>query len=188
MRMSGRFGIAILFLCFLALPAIAQESRFEVAAGFTYVHSNAPAGGCGCFSLNGGSGSAFVKLLPRLDAVAAFTGVHVGNVDSSGQPLTLLSYEFGPRVPLTKHSRFTPFAEGLVGAAHASGLTYGGSGIPATALAAEAGGGLDVRVKHVLAVRLFEADYSYLHFQNGVNSRENNIRVTFGIVLRFGRP
>jgi peptidoglycan-associated lipoprotein len=29
--------------------------RAELALGYTYMHSNAPPCGCGCFNLNGGS-------------------------------------------------------------------------------------------------------------------------------------
>ena len=58
---------------------------------------------------------------------------------------------------------------------------------PANAFAMAVGGGLDVRVNHAFSVRLFEADYYLTHFQNGVNSEENNLRLTFGVVFHVGK-
>jgi outer membrane protein OmpA-like peptidoglycan-associated protein len=52
-----------------------------------------------------------------------------------------------------------------------------------------AGGGLDVRVHHRLAIRIIQAEYLMTRFENlttGTNALQNNIRLSAGIVLRSG--
>ena len=94
----------------LAPQAHAQsDSRFEVGADYNYVRSNAPPGGCTCFSLNGGDGSFAYHFDQGLAAVAEVSSVHAGNVLSSGTDLTLTSYLFGGRYYWHNHTKFTPF-------------------------------------------------------------------------------
>ena len=49
-----------------------------------------------------------------------------------------------------------------------------------------AGGGFDVGITRHLAARAFEADYYLTHFSNGLNDRQNNLRISAGIIFRFG--
>jgi peptidoglycan-associated lipoprotein len=184
---------SVLLLLIAALPAAGQvpaghsPTEFDLSAGYTFVRSNALAGGCGCFLMNGGTGEAALNFKKGIGAVADFSAIYNGNVVSSGQKLLLVSYLFGPRYSFHSGSRFTPFAQALIGGAHASGLGYSGATGPGSAIAAAAGGGLDLGVNRRLAVRLFEVDYNFMHFQNAVNSRESLLRITFGVVLRFGK-
>jgi outer membrane immunogenic protein len=180
-------GFVLVFL-WLAAPAAAQEnSRVDISAGYSYVRSNAPPGACGCFSMHGGVVSVAYNLSRHFGVVGDFDAVHAGNISGSGQGLTLTSYLFGPQFRFAATSRFSPFAHALVGGAHASGLNYGTTDGPANALGAVAGGGLDLRVNRAISVRLFEADYYFTHFENGVNSRENNLRLVFGVVFHLGK-
>jgi hypothetical protein len=48
------------------------------------------------------------------------------------------------------------------------------------------GGGLDVNVSRHIAIRAAQADWLYTQFPNGVDNRQNNLRITAGIVFRFG--
>ncbi len=185
--MRKSIGWAVLLLCAVAPLSAQDTSRFDISAGYAYVRSNAPPGGCGCFSMNGVDASAAYSLTRYLGVVGDFATVHAGNVNASGLALNLTSYLFGPQVSIPVHSRFHPFGHVLVGGAHAGGLSYGGAGAPANAFAMAVGGGLDVRVNHAFSVRLFEADYYLTHFQNGVNSEENNLRLTFGVVFHGGK-
>ncbi len=178
---------AIMAAACLAAPVSAQDApRFEIGAGYTYVRANAPPGSCGCFGMNGGTVSAAVNIVSGLGVVADGTVVHSGNVNSSGQKFTLTSYVFGPRFTLRSGKRVEPFLEGLAGVVHASGLGYGTTAQPASALGAMAGGGIDLGLSPRIAVRLVEADYYFTHLSNGVNTQENNLRLTFGLVFRFG--
>lgn len=181
-------GGIILFSLFLVRTAAAQDdSRIDISAGYSYVRSNQPPGGCGCFSMNGGHASFAYNLTSHFGAVADFNIVHTGNIVGSGQGLTLTSYLFGPQFTFPLSSRFAPFAHALIGDAHANGLGYGTNGLSANALGGVIGGGLDLRVRHEISVRLFEADYFYTRFQNGVNTHQNNLRLVFGVVFHLGR-
>jgi hypothetical protein len=54
---TGIVGLLMLFVAGLAIEAQAQDTpRWELDAGYTYVHTDAPPGGCGCLSMNGGNG------------------------------------------------------------------------------------------------------------------------------------
>ena len=180
-------GGIILFLTYLSVPASAQKtSTLDVSAGYSYVRSNAPPGGCGCFSLNGADVSAAYNLTSHLGVAGDFSYVRARNINGSNQGLTLVSYLFGPQYSVTAGSRFTPFVHVLAGGIHASGLGYGSSSAPSNAFGALLGGGLDWRLKPRISVRLFEADYYLTHFQNDVNSHQNNLKLVFGVVFHFG--
>lgn len=84
--------------------------------------------------------------------------------------------------------RVQPFAHALVGASLFRGFTSNktGAGIvytfdDATSLAMVLGGGLDVRLSKRIDLRLVQADYSPTFFGSG---RQNNIRLSFGIVFK----
>jgi peptidoglycan-associated lipoprotein len=182
--------LALGFTCAVSRHAPAQSGpRIDVGLNYNYVRSNAPAGGCGCFSLNGGSGWVSFNFTRSLALVGEIASQHVSNVSSTGADLTLTSYLAGPRYTWTRPYRLAPFAQFLVGGAHAGGaLAPGSSGLPgsANAIAMIAGGGLDIGLTRHIAVRAFEADYYLTRFDNGVNDHQNNLRIAAGVVIRFG--
>ena len=57
---------------------------------------------------------------------------------------------------------------------------------PHNAFAMATGGGLDVKISPHAALRLFQADYLFSKFRNGVNDRQNSFRLTAGLVFRLG--
>ena len=183
--------MVVLLLAGGAASAVAQAvSGAEVALNYTYVHSNAPPGGCGCFSWNGGSAAAAWHFSDRFAVVGDFAGVYAGNVDSSGISPTLVSYLFGPRYTYqARGGKLIPYAQILLGGAHASN-GYFPSGTSnsssANAFALTAGGGLDITVAQHVAVRAGQVEYLYTNFANGVNGHQNSLRVSAGVVFRFG--
>jgi len=118
-------------------------------------------------------------------------------VNSSGTAFTYLA---GPRFSYRKHERFTPFIQGLAGGVHASPVTISGctGGASCTPLGAENtfaamfGAGLDIKVSRHVALRLIEGDYLLTHFADPVSTGgpargwQNNVRLSSGIVFRFG--
>ena len=50
-----------------------------------------------------------------------------------------------------------------------------------------AGGGIDFKVSRHVSVRPIEAEYFMTKIPDGLNNRQNNLRVGAGIVLRLGR-
>jgi outer membrane protein OmpA-like peptidoglycan-associated protein len=118
-------------------------------------------------------------------------------VNSGGSAYTYLA---GPRFSYRKHERFTPFIQGLAGGVHASsvmisGCTGGASCTPLgteNTFAAMFGTGLDIKVSRHVALRLIEGDFLLTHFADPVSTGgptrgwQNNVRLTSGIVFRFG--
>jgi outer membrane immunogenic protein len=191
MKFPVVFSLLLAAAC--AVPAVAQSNPpalWEAAAGYNFVHTNAPPSGCGCFSMNGGTASIARRFTPSFSIAGEFKGVTNSNVSASGHSLTLLTYLAGPRyLLLPGRGRFSPFAQVLVGGVHASGALYAASGSPsgsANAFAASMGGGVDVSLNRHVALRLVEADYLLTLLPNGVNSRQNNLSLSTGVVFRFG--
>jgi outer membrane immunogenic protein len=196
MRMAKLFRPAILLaasLGWLGLnPAKAWAQtieRMELGASYNVVRSNAPPGGCGCFTMNGGSGW-FGYSLDRNWAVVGEVGSeHASNIDGTAAGLTLTTFLGGLRYSGHLSHRIVPFGQLLQGGAHASGaLTPGTSGLAGSAngFALAPGGGVDVKLKRKFAVRAVQVDYLLTRINNGVNDHQNNLRIGFGIVYRFG--
>jgi peptidoglycan-associated lipoprotein len=177
----------------------AKPLRAELALGYTYLRSNVPPGGCGCFNLNGGNAT-FAWLLPSASSVKpgsfALVGdvtiTHAGAAASTGDSLTLSTFTAGARyLPRLGRSPVQPYGQALIGLAHSSGTLVQGTHPAAqnagAAFAANLGGALDLRFSRRFSVRLIEADYLVTTFDNGINNHQNNLRITAGVVMRFGK-
>jgi peptidoglycan-associated lipoprotein len=203
MRPTSKSRIALLLaIAFaLALPILshaqaarAQQdaARPELAFGYSYVHSNLPPGGCGCFSLNGGSATFTWPLGSGRFAIAGdINVVHAGAASTTSESLTLGTYTAGARyLPRLGHSALQPFGQALIGLAHSSGTLVQGPNPAAAnagrAFAANIGGGLDLHAGSEFSIRLIEADYLPTTFDNGSNNHQNNIRIGAGVVFRLG--
>jgi peptidoglycan-associated lipoprotein len=159
--------------------------------GYSYLRSNAPPGGCGCFNLNGGNATFAWPVNSGSFALAGdVTIAHAGAAASTGDSLTLSTFTAGGRYsPKLGKSAVQPFGQALVGLAHSSGTLVQGANPGAAnagaAFAANLGGGLDLRASRRFAVRLIEADYLLTTFDNGTNNHQNNLRVSAGMVVHF---
>jgi outer membrane protein OmpA-like peptidoglycan-associated protein len=154
--------------------------------------------------LHGGSTSVAFNVNRYLGLVADFSGFHAdkfgpnapptgGVVNASGDVVT---YMFGPR--LSFRHKVTPFVQVLFGGVYASAVTVSGcSGFGCTplpsenALALAAGGGLDLTLSRHVALRLFQAEYLMTRFADrstnvGQTARQNDLRLSVGLVFRFG--
>ena len=183
--------------------------RVELFAGYSYLRGvPSPATGNRLAWLNGGSTSIAFNFNRYLGLVGDFGGFNDTRLllrgatpdvvaSSSG---TVFTYLAGPRLSLRSHERFTPFAQALFGVAHASPVSYstGCTGLGCTPLPSEtqfamtAGGGLDFRLTHHLALRAIQAEYLMTSFENlttGQSAHQNDMRLSTGLVFRFGgRP
>jgi outer membrane immunogenic protein len=160
----------------------------DVGLNYNYVRINLPAGGCGCSALNGGSGWVAFNFSRSLGIAGEVASQEASNISSTGADLTLTSFMAGPRYRWAGARHFAPFAQVLLGGAHASGtLAPGSSGLPgsANAFAMIAGGGVDINLTRHIALRAFEADYYLTRFDNGVNDHQNNLRIAAGVIIRF---
>ena len=169
-------------------PPTPTEPRAEFALTYNWVHTNAPPADCGCFSMNGGSLDFAWRFTRTFSVVAEEGAVSASNVDGSNQGLILFNAAAGPRYTLPLHSRFKPFGQVLVGAVHAdAGLSPGKLAIGSNnAFSMLAGGGLDVRLSPHFALRAIQADYFLTMLNNRADDRQNNARISAGIVYRFG--
>lgn len=197
-----RIGInaKIVFLLSIAAVSVVRTGaqapaerplRSELALDYSYLRSNAPPGGCGCFNLNGGSASyAWPLGYNGFKLAGDITVAHAGGIAGNKYSLTLSSYTAGIRYQLKpKQSSLRPFGQVLVGLSHSSGSLVEGL-TPATAnasmaFAANIGGGLDLRTNRRVSLRLIEADYLLTTVDNGVNNHQNNFRLSAGVVLHF---
>jgi outer membrane protein OmpA-like peptidoglycan-associated protein len=164
--------------------------KFEIAGMFDYINFS-PGTSFPSFNTYGGSGSFTWNPSRWLGLTEELGGGSFGrtipNVGDSHGGLT--TFLLGPRLNLRKFDYFVPFAEFLLGGAHAGPAVTGDNGQTAFALAA--GGGVDIAITKNIAWRFAEIDYLMTNFSGsflGGNARQDNLRLGTGIVLRFGLP
>lgn len=192
--MHIRHGIiaGLLFWSVVAYAYAQDVPKVEISGAYSYVRANQiSVSGC-CFHMNGGSGSVALNANHWFSIVGEVGGYHSGNVNNTRLDLNVISYLIGPRISLRSSSRITPFGQILVGGGHASGTLYSGSAASSglgtqNGFAATVGGGIDVGITKRVAIRLVEADYFVTRFQNGSNNHQNNLRISAGLVFRFGK-
>jgi outer membrane immunogenic protein len=167
------------------------QSRADLALDYTYVHSNAPPGGCGCFNLNGGSATFGWQIGHSHIAIVGDVSVaEAGKISSTGYGLTLSTFTAGARYQFRlAHSPLHPFGQVLAGVAHGSGSLVDGQNPSVSnsggTFAGNAGGGVDLNLTHRLSIRLVEADDVATTFNNGDNDHQNNLRLSSGLVFHF---
>ena len=176
----------MLGLVLFALNTAAQENpKAEIFGGYSYLHSSIAGDGA---SFNGGSGSLAFNM-NKWFGVVGDIGVyhHSSSFAGCGEctvSATDVTYLFGRKVAYRENSRFTPYAHLLFGGAH-QGLSFGGASSGENAFALALGGGFDARVSPRIAVRIIQVDYLRTSFTDGVDDRQNNARISTGIVVRL---
>jgi outer membrane immunogenic protein len=186
------FLVAIIFLFAGSTAALAQESyKGDAAATYQWVRANAGPGECGCFGTNGGGLSGSWNFHGRWSLVADISAQTGTGAPTAGSSLTLVSYLAGARYRIPqpwfegKHKP-EPFAQLLLGAAHAGG---GVAGVAdgSYSFAARIGGGVDVPLNSRFALRVVQLDYYLTTFANSTNDHQNNLLVGAGIVFHWSR-
>ena len=193
-----------------ALVASATEfPKFETYFGYTYVRANQFNQNTGLgqtiggFDMNGGSGQFIYNFNRRFAAVADIGAVTKPNVGIVNVSNTTAFYLFGPRFSYRNHSRFTPYAQIVFGAAtrnlsrQLDVLT--GSNIPVfpvvtpqnlfpgadteiraqvtatqTAFAMAVGGGLDWKISKRFTFRPVSVDYVLTRFPSLLTGNDKN--------------
>lgn len=173
------FWICTLFLV-LSISAAAQDyPRVEIFGGYSFLRGNFVGTG---FNFNGGSGSIAFNPSHWWGLVADAGVYHNGDF---GVSTTLTTYLGGPKFAYHGKGRITPYAQALFGAAHVN-ESFIGITASENAFALAVGGGIDIRVTHHFAFRAAQAEYLMTKFTDGANNRQNNVRVSTGIVYRWG--
>ena len=144
----------------------------ELSLGYSFLRASDG----GSVNFHGGSASIAGNFNRWFGIVGDFGGYRASEVVISAN---VFSYLFGPRISYRDNDRITPFAQVLVGGARISA-----SGASLNSFALAAGGGIDIKAAEHIAIRLVQAEYVYTRF-SGV--KQNNVRLSAGVVFRFGR-
>lgn len=192
-----RSALSFLAILSLGLTTVAHGQVIPSSINLRYSAqvSNASAGDCGCFSLQGGAADAYWRFSPGIggwDEIGIAVDIgseHTSSVNGAPYGLTLTTVTAGPRVrwPL---ARFSPFAQALIGFAHGSGSAFpsGNTLVPsANSFALDLGGGADLSLDRRFSVRLPQVDYLRTALPNNTSNWQNNLRVAAGITIRFSR-
>ncbi|SEG69858.1 hypothetical protein SAMN05421819_4387 [Bryocella elongata] len=145
------------------------------------------------FWIYGGSVEAGHQVWRDLGVAANLTAGHASSIGSSGVPLSLFSFTVGPRYRWKERGRWSPYGEGLFGAAHGFNSLFPSTsnnalampGYSATSFALRLGGALDYRLRGSLAVRVLDVGYVYSMLPNGAANHQNDLHVGAGIVYVF---
>jgi hypothetical protein len=183
-------GVSLLLL--VPLAAIAQEAypRAEVFGGYSFFRAN-PDG----MNLQGWEASVTGNITKWFGVEGDFSG-HYGSPRVFGFDVPFVdvsSHTFMAGPKLTYHSeKVAPFAHFLIGAARASTRAFGFS-VSDEALATAIGGGIDINLNKTIAIRAIQADYLMTHFKTGAeiafsgfDERQNNFRLSAGLVIKLG--
>jgi dihydrofolate reductase len=84
-----------------------------------------------------------------------------------------------------RRDKFTPFAQVLAGG-FASTTGIATSGLQ-NHFALGAGGGVDIQVTKLIAIRPVQAEYFLTTIPDGLNNRQNSFRFSAGVVFRLGK-
>jgi outer membrane immunogenic protein len=176
-----------------AVASVRHRAELELFGGYSYMRANIVFSGAS-LSANGGSTSVTVYLSDWFGLVGDFGLYQQRNVAGQGFSLTFSSYQFGPRLRFPQLTHLTPFAHFLWGGGHAGGTAYTrslGFGVPPlgvnNAFVLTAGAGADWKVSPRIAIRLVQADYLHSEFLNGSGNRQENIKLSTGVVFSFAR-
>jgi hypothetical protein len=168
------------------------EAEVEISGEYSSMRAKTVISG-NPLNLNGASLSLAYYPKPWLGVAGDLGRYYQGNVAASGLSLSVSSYQVGPGVRLRNRTRLTPFGQLLLGVGIAGGTLYTGSlGSGKSALGASdsllltAGGGADWSVSPAIRIRLIQAEFLRSQFANGSGNRQENLRLSSGVVFSFG--
>lgn len=173
----------VTLILFLGVTAMAQDTpKAEVLMGYSHLVAdvNSSIKGNSTFNLNGAEFAVsenFNSWFGGMLDISAQFGTRNGLKVNSEQ------YMYGPVFSYRKLSSFTPSAHVLVGAIRGS-QGFAGISQPSTKFTVAPGGALDIKLTDIVSVRVIQAEYLYSRF---LNTHQNNIRLSAGIVLTFGK-
>ncbi len=175
-----------------ARPAGAQDqpSKFEAYGGYYYARFNVNANVPGIapsatYNGNGGGGQLEYNANRWLGVVGDLGGFYATSSGNGSFAGGVFTYLFGPRVNF-RRGKVTPFAQVLFGGVRTTDGIAQSTGTENN-FAMTAGGGIDFKVSRHVSVRPIQAEYFMTKIPDGLNNRQNNLRVGAGIAVRLGR-
>jgi hypothetical protein len=198
MRISIRVKVLLAGACMMAgltvwgqqgqSPAKPTKSSLEVALVYNPLMSNVV--GSSGFWMQGGSVQVHGQFWRGLGVVADVSGLHTANTSaSSGVGLDLVTATFGPRYTWSLlRGRYAVFGQVLAGEANGSHSVFpvaSGANDSADSLAVYVGGGVNLHLKHRLALRAIEANWLRTQMPNATTNVQNNLRLGAGLIYTF---
>ncbi|MGB6383678.1 MAG: outer membrane beta-barrel protein [Terriglobales bacterium] len=191
--MNKAFALVLLLGLFAATPPIkAQEqtSKFEAYGGYYYVRFNVNANVPGIapsatYNGNGGGGQLEYNAKNWLGVVGDLGGYGATSTANGALVGGVFTYLLGPRVNF-RHGKFTPFVQALFGGVRTTDGIAQSTGSENN-FAMTAGGGIDFKVSRHVSVRPIQAEYFMTKIPDGLNNRQDNLRVGAGVVFRLGK-
>jgi outer membrane immunogenic protein len=161
--------------------------QIEIPVSFDAVWANAPAGQCGCFWMLGGGAGAVLNFTPHWSAVIDLLHAQASNLNGTNERLAIFNYQVGPRFSMRGHDRWVPYGQVLIGGSDVfSNYSIYGEG--RNTFSTTVGGGVTARLSEHIGLTVGEADWMFSRADNNVNTRQNNLRLTSGIIFRFSPP
>jgi hypothetical protein len=154
-----------------------------VEGGQTPIRPTMPYEKCRCNTADGGNGAFVYHLTDHLGLAADGSRISAGSAD---QPVNLTSYLFGPQASALIGTHILAFGHILLGKADVEGQTSEGRAFSHSAPAMGWGGGVDVVVNRDTSLRLAQVD-NFVNLLPHSIVRQSDVRLTFGVVFRFGR-
>jgi hypothetical protein len=179
-RLLSSVGVLVISATFIN----AQEGtpKGEVGLTYSFFHRNNEQM-TNSYSQNGGSGYFELNANKTIGLVADLGGY------DGGPDRRTFTYLFGPRLNF-RTSRITPYVQFLLGGAHEWGvINQAGISSAQNGFALAAGGGIDINIGHHFAVKPVQLEYVMTQvpqWASNLNSVQNNLRYSAGIVYRFG--
>lgn len=174
-----RLILLVFLMGVMALSTPAQETpKAELFGGYAYAGSGSH-----------GFDSSVVGNINSWFGLGGSISGQYSRFDEGGirERITTNSFLAGPKFSIRTHKRVTPFAQAMVGLSriHTETNEFG----PVVAFNDQSftmtiGGGLDVTVNELIAIRAIQIDYVRSHF---FDETQNKGRIAFGIVFRFGK-
>jgi opacity protein-like surface antigen len=191
MRNSHAVGL-LLALSGTVPLAMAQEqpSKVDLYGGYYYARFNVNADVPGIapsatYNGNGGGGQLQYNANRWLGVVGDLGGFYATSSGNGSFAGGVFTYLLGPRVNF-RREKFTPFVQTLFGGVRTTDGIAQSTGAENN-FAMTAGGGIDFKVSRHVSVRPIQAEYFMTKIPDGLNNRQNNLRIGAGVVLRLGR-
>jgi hypothetical protein len=184
-------------LALSCVPAMAQDlTKYEFDAAYEFRSYNVPY--TSRLSLNGWGATINRTWTPRVSIIGDFTGTY--RFQGSNGDTSLYSFAGGPRVYPFRHPKLALYVQGVFGGAYLRTSFPAQNGFLASSVSSlsfsySVGGGLEVKIKPRISIRLVEGDYEQTRFTSNYTSNtsttttvphQNNYRISAGVIFRFG--
>ena len=164
-----------------------QSPSLEVSVMYTSLLTNVVR--ANMFWMQGGAIQVDGQFWHGLGVEADVSGLHAQNANNAGVGLDMVTAIFGPRYTWSPaHRRIAVFGHALAGEVNGFNSVFptaGATSSSADSVAVQVGGGVDLRLKHRLSLRVFEADWLRTQLPNADTNVQNSLRLAAGAVVRF---